>query len=78
MEKISTNNDLVRLIYNDLTVREEMALRNELGSNDVLAFEFDMLREAKNALPKVLFNPSNSVLDRIMAYSQKTAHQPHF
>ena len=78
MEKISTNNDLVRLIYNDLTVREEMVLRNELGSNDVLAFEFDMLREAKNALPKVLFNPSDSVLDRIMAYSQKTAHQPHF
>lgn len=78
MEKISTNNDLVRLIYNDLTVREEMVLRNELGSNDVLAFEFDMLREAKNALPKVLFNPSDSVLDRIMAYSHKTAHQPHF
>ncbi len=78
MEKISTNNDLVRLIYNDLTVREEMVLRNELRSNDVLAFEFDMLREAKNALPKVLFNPSNSVLDRIMAYSHKTAHQPHF
>jgi hypothetical protein len=78
MEKISTKNDLVRLIYNDLTLREENALRNELRSNDVLAFEFDMLREAKNALPKVLFNPSDSVLDRIMAYSQKTAHQPHF
>ena len=78
MEKISTKNDLVRLIYNDLTLREENTLRNELRSNDVLAFEFDMLREAKNALPKVLFNPSNSVLDRIMAYSHKTAHQPHF
>ena len=78
MEKISTKNDLVRLIYNDLTLSEENALRNELRSNDVLAFEFDMLREAKNALPKVLFNPSDSVLDRIMAYSQKTAHQPHF
>lgn len=78
MEKISTKNDLVRLIYNDLTLREENTLRNELRSNDVLAFEFDMLREAKNALPKVLFNPSDSVLDRIMAYSHKTAHQPHF
>ena len=78
MEKISTKNDLVRLIYNDLTLREENTLRNELRSNDVLAFEFDMLREAKNALPQVLFNPSDSVLDRIMAYSHKTAHQPHF
>lgn len=78
MEKISTKNNLVRLIYNDMSLREENTLRNELSGNDVLAYEFEMLRDAKNALPKVLFNPSDSVLDRIMAYSHKTAHQPHF
>lgn len=78
MEKISTKNNLVRLIYNDLSMREEMALRTELSGDNELAFEFDMLRNAKNALPKVLFNPSDSVLDRIMAYSHATAHQPHF
>ncbi len=78
MEKISTKNNLVRLIYNDMSMREESALRNEISGNDVLTYEFDMLRDAKNALPKVLFNPSDSVLDRIMAYSYTTAHQPHF
>ena len=78
MEKISTKNNLVRLLYNDLSLSTENALRNELSGNDVLAYEYEMLRDAKNALPKVLFNPSDSVLDRIMAYSQKTAHQPHF
>ncbi len=78
MEKISTKNNLVRLIYNDMSMREESAIRNEISGNDVLTYEFDMLRNAKNALPKVLFNPSDSVLDRIMAYSHATAHQPHF
>ncbi len=78
MEKISTKNNLVRLIYNDMTLIEETYLRNELRSSDDLTYEYDMLRDAKNALPKVLFNPSDSVIDRIMAYSHKTAHQPHF
>lgn len=78
MEKISTKNNLVRLIYNDMTLREEMALRNELTSNDDLAYELEMLRDAKNGLPKVQFNPSESVLDRIMAFSRQTAHEPHF
>ncbi|MBL7815221.1 MAG: hypothetical protein JNL70_09430 [Saprospiraceae bacterium] len=78
MDKISTKNNLVSLIYNDLSLREELALRNELNTNDELAYELEMLRDAKNALPKVLFNPSESVLDRIMAYSRQSAHQPHF
>jgi hypothetical protein len=78
MEKISTKNNLVRLIYNDMPLREEMALRNELVGNDDLAYELEMLRDAKNALPKVQFNPSESVLDRIMAFSRQTAHQPHY
>jgi hypothetical protein len=78
MEKISTKNNLVRLIYGDMPFREEMAFRNEMAGNDDLAYELEMLRDAKNALPKVQFNPSESVLDRIMAFSRQTAHQPQF
>jgi hypothetical protein len=78
MEKISTKNNLVRLIYNDMPFKEEMSLRNELMGNDDLAYELEMLRDAKNALPKVQFNPSESVLSRIMAFSRQTAHQPQF
>lgn len=78
MEKISTKNNLVRLIYGDMPFREEMALRNEMAGNDDLAYELEMLRDAKNALPKVQFSPSESVLDRIMAFSRQTAHQPQF
>jgi hypothetical protein len=78
MDKISTKNNLVRLIYNDMSLREETALRSELACSQELTYELEMLRDAKNALPKVQFNPSDSVLDRIMAFSRQTAHQPQF
>jgi hypothetical protein len=64
MEKISTNFDLIRSLYNETSASEN---ESELNA------EYTQLREAKNALPKVLFNPSDSVLDRILAFSRTTA-----
>jgi hypothetical protein len=73
MEKISTNFDLIRSLYNETSANENRALTQELAENAELKAEYIMLREAKNALPKVLFNPSESALDRILAFSRSTA-----
>ncbi len=72
MEKISTNFDLIRSLYNETTTSENRALTQELAENADLKAEYTMLRDAKNALPKVLFNPSESVLDRILAFSRNS------
>ena len=73
MEKISTNFDLIRSLYNETTASENQFLKQELVLNAELKAEYTQLREAKNALPKVLFNPSDSVLDRILAFSRMKA-----
>jgi cell shape-determining protein MreC len=73
MEKISTNFDLIRSLYNETSASENQSLKQELAQNVELNAEYTQLREAKNALPKVLFNPSESVLDRILAFSRTTA-----
>jgi hypothetical protein len=73
MEKISTNFDLIRSLYNETSASENRALNQELAENAALKAEYNMLREAKNVLPKVLFNPSESALDRILAFSRSTA-----
>jgi cell shape-determining protein MreC len=73
MEKISTNFDLIRSLYNETSASENESLKQELAQNAELNAEYRQLREAKNALPKVLFNPSDSVLDRILAFSRTTA-----
>jgi hypothetical protein len=73
MEKISTNFDLIRSLYNETTASENRILNQDLAENADLRAEYNMLRDAKNALPKVLFNPSESALDRILAFSRTTA-----
>ena len=73
MEKISTNFDLIRSLYNETTASENRTLNQYLAENAELRTEYNMLRDAKNALPKVLFNPSESALDRILAFSRTTA-----
>jgi cell shape-determining protein MreC len=73
MEKISTNFDLIRSLYNETSASENRALTQELAENSELKAEYNMLRAAKNALPKVLFSPSESAIDRILAFSRSTA-----
>ena len=73
MEKISTNLDLIRSLYNETSANENQILKQGMANNADLKAEYAMLCEAKNALPKVLFNPSESALDRILAYSRTTA-----
>ena len=73
MEKISTNLDLIRSLYNETSAEENQILQQDMTNDADLKAEYGMLREAKNALPKVLFNPSESVLDRILAFSRTTA-----
>ena len=75
MEKNVTNLDLIRSLYNETTASENRILAHDLANNADLKAEYTMLREAKNALPKVQFDPSESVLNRIMAFSRRTAAQ---
>jgi hypothetical protein len=70
MEKISTNLDLIRSLYSETSANENHALEQEIAENASLRAEYRNLREAKNALPNVLFNPSESVIDRILAFSR--------
>jgi hypothetical protein len=70
MEKISTNLDLIRSLYNETSASENHVLIQEIAVNVSLRTEYNTLREAKNALPNVLFNPSESVIDSILAFSR--------
>ena len=75
MEKNATKFDLIRSLYNETTTSENRILAQDLANNADLKAEYTMLREAKDALPKVQFDPSESVLNRIMAFSRQTAAQ---
>ncbi len=74
MKELSTKqNNIIRSLYNETSINEERTLQNLLSFDMELQEEFAMLKEAKMALPKALFNPSNSVLDYILRHSRSTA-----
>lgn len=71
MEKFFTQNNLVSLLYQELPTQRELQLQKQIQLDDQLADEYAMLKEAKDMLPKALFNPAPSVLDRILKYSSE-------
>lgn len=76
MEELSTKqNNLVCLLYNDPSIDSDLLLQSDLEWDTLLADEYEMLKEAKQALPKALFNPSDSVLNKILNYSRVAAHE---
>ena len=77
MEEISTKNNIVRFLYQETSLREEVTLKRLMSVDSDLKEEYQMLKEAKQRMPKVLFNPSNSALDNILNYSRTTAPE-HF
>jgi hypothetical protein len=77
MEELSTQHSLIRFVYNDITFQEKEKIEREMSHNYLLRAEFEMLKEAKQLLPKVTFEPSSSVLDRILSYSKAITPEPY-
>ena len=74
MEELSTQQQtLIRYLYNETSLSEEITLKNTMATNVAVREEYNSLKRSKEALPKVLFNPSFSALDNIMKYSRSTA-----
>ncbi len=77
MEELFTQNNLISFLYQEMSQKQEQNFHIQLQLDDQLADEYSMLKEAKQMLPKVLFNPTPSVLDRILAHSRSTAHETY-
>ena len=78
MEELSTQqHNLIKFLYNETSMSEDLALQCEMSFDNFLFDEYELLRTAKQALPKALFNPSDSVLDKILRYSRTTAPEHH-
>lgn len=65
-----THQDLVKLLYNETTASETLAVKEALHSDPVLAREFHSLAQARQQLPSVSFQPSRSTVKRILNYSR--------
>ena len=69
MKQTCTPFELIRNLYKEMSASEVKAIEMALQSDVDLQEENGFLRDAYRQLPKVLFNPAPSTLQRILAYS---------
>lgn len=65
--------DLVQFLYHEMPAGEAAEMAHLIEDDSEINAMFNKLLSAKTQLPKVQFNPSQAVLNRILQYSTKTA-----
>jgi hypothetical protein len=76
MKELFTKNELlIQALYEEISIEDDLSLQFELANNQELRTEYDFLKQGKQRIPKVQFNPSDAVLDRILNYSRTTPAQ---
>ena len=64
--------DMMRFIYREMSASEALEFSQDLENDRAAHAEFSGLLEAKMALPKVQFQPSDEAIENILRYSAKT------
>ena len=72
MDKNFTSNDLVRLLYSEVTPNEATDIRQAMKSDINLREDYNEMREAFVVIPKATFSPSRSAIQNILRYSEQS------
>ena len=76
MTKTSTQNDLIRFLYDETSKEESEQLQNALICEGELLDEFNQLASTKSMLSGLLYDPSKESLNTILDYSKSTKLRP--
>lgn len=72
MTKTSTQNDLIRFLYDETSKEESEQLQNALICEGDLLDEFNQLASTKAMLSGLLYEPSKESVNTILDYSKST------
>ena len=70
MDRIYTELKLLRYYYSETDLFETLEIEHSLEEDIDLRFEYKMLVETLNELPKAKYTPSQSSINNILAYSK--------
>lgn len=78
MSQSSTHNDLVRLLYNEVSPEERVEIEKRLQSDPAIREEYKMLQEGVQKLDEEpMLNPSAASMNIIQQYSRETVSEHH-
>ncbi|MCG9881407.1 MAG: hypothetical protein MH472_12480 [Bacteroidia bacterium] len=70
-----TENDLLRYLYHEVSEKEKLEMEAQLLVNADLQKAFVLLKSGMESLEKLSEEPSQTSVDIIMEYSQKTSNK---
>lgn len=77
MKQKFTPEDFISYLYQETSASKRLAIEESLHQDPVLAQEMEELRSAKQLLPRVKFNASDRVLNKVLQYGQHRALEKH-
>lgn len=72
MTKTSTQNDLIRFLYDETRKEESEQLKQDLLLDNELLEEFNQFVTVKRALGELSYEPSKDSINNILDYSKST------
>ena len=69
MSKTSTNQDIVKYVYNELEEEKQNEFNFKYLTDSKIRDEVEMLSNTKKVLDDLLFKPSDSIIEKIKDYS---------
>ena len=69
MSKTSTNQDIIKYVYNELEEEKQNQFNFKYLTDSKIRNEVEMISNTKKVLDNLLFNPSDSVIKRIKDFS---------
>lgn len=70
MTKTFTKNDLIRSVYNGLTLDEQAQIERTAIQDPAVEDSLKELEETRDALNEVMVSPPQRSIDKILAYSR--------
>ena len=69
MSETSTNQDIVKYVYNELEEEKQNQFNFKYLTDSKIRDEVEMLSNTKKVLDDLLFKPSDSIIEKIKDYS---------
>lgn len=73
-----TQNDLVRFLYKETSAAETIAIGEALSEDPELYDQYEALLEGWLELPRVQFNPSPDVLQKVLGHNRRTTLETQY
>lgn len=67
-----TSEDLIQYIYNETSIQKTAAIKAALETDWILKESCDEIILAQSALKKISLSPRKQVIDKILAYAEKS------